>query len=131
MKFFRSIFLASLATLVLSVTSLAQQTGSLSGQVVDALGNVVVGATVTAVSSDGKEKSTTTNQRGEYTIPSLAPGTYIVRVIAEKFAFFENPQVEVKIGPKTTFDASLTVKPITQKDDVKTVDTVPPDPENN
>jgi uncharacterized protein (DUF2141 family) len=86
MKFLTTFLLTGLVTLVLSSTLAAQQTGSLSGTVVDALGNVVVGATVTAVSSDGKGKTATTNNRGEYSISGLVPGSYIVRVIADKLA---------------------------------------------
>jgi hypothetical protein len=131
MKLIKSIFLAGVVTFLLNATIVAQQTGSLGGQVVDALGSVVVGATVTAVSSDGKEKTTATNQRGEYTISGLAPGTYIVRVIADKFAFFENPQVEVKAGPKTQFSPTLTVAAVEQKVEVSADSGVSTDPQNN
>lgn len=131
MKFIKSIILTGIAALFLNATILAQQTGSLAGQVVDALGSVVVGATVIAVSSDGKEKTTTTNQRGEYSITSLAPGNYIVRVIADKFAFFENPEVAVKAGPKTDLTVTLTVAAVEQKVDVSADGGVSTDPENN
>ena len=97
----------------------------------DALGSVVVGATVIAVAGDGKEKTATTNQKGEFTIPALTPGTYIVRVVADKFAFFENPQVEVKAGPKTEFTATLTVAAVEQKVEVSANTGVSTDPENN
>ncbi|MEP6849016.1 MAG: carboxypeptidase regulatory-like domain-containing protein, partial [Acidobacteriota bacterium] len=131
MNFVKSIFFAGIVSLFLSSTLVAQQTGSLSGQVVDALGNVVVGATVTAISADGKEKTTSSNQRGEYTIASLTPGTYIVRVIADKFAFFENPAVDIKAGPRTDFTATLTVAAMEQKVDVSPDMGVSTDPENN
>src|SRR5215470_9871368 len=105
MKFIKAFVLAGAAALLLNAAAFAQQTGSLGGAVVDALGNVVVGATVTAVASDGQQKTATSNNRGEFTISGLAPGTYIVRVFADKFAPFENPQVEVAAGPKTQFTA--------------------------
>lgn len=131
MKLIKSIIFAGIAALIFNAVTVAQQTGSLGGQVVDALGAVVVGATVTAVSSDGKEKTTTTNSRGEYTLSGLQPGSYIVRVIADKFAFFENPQVEVKAGPKTEFTATLTVAAVEQKVEVSADSGVSTEPQNN
>ena len=68
--------------------------GSLSGQVVDSLGAMVVGATVIAVDSNGKEKTTITNREGEFTISGLAPGSYTVRVIAPNFGLYENTEVQ-------------------------------------
>src|SRR6185369_4027666 len=131
MKLIRSFIFAGIAALLLNASTFAQQNGSLGGQVVDALGSVVVGATVIAVAGDGKEKTATTNQKGEFTIPALTPGTYIVRVVADKFAFFENPQVEVKAGPKTEFTATLTVAAVEQKVEVSANTGVSTDPENN
>ena len=55
-----------LFTFIFSATAFAQQTGSVSGQVQDTLGAVVVGASVTVVSGDGKEKTATSNARGEF-----------------------------------------------------------------
>jgi len=131
MKLIRSFIFAGIAALLLNSAIVAQQTGSLGGQVVDTLGSVVVGATVTAVSADGKEKTTTTNQRGEFTISGLEAGNYIVRVIADKFSFFENPTVEVKAGPKTNFTATLTVAALEQKVEVAADSGVSTDPDAN
>src|SRR4051812_3978896 len=64
----------------------AQSAGSVAGQVQDTLGAIVVGATVTAVAADAKEKQAVANSRGEYTIAGLAPGTYTIRAVAPKFA---------------------------------------------
>jgi hypothetical protein len=47
-----------LITLLFSVAAFGQTTGSIAGQVQDTLGAAVVGASVTVVSADGKEKTT-------------------------------------------------------------------------
>ena len=54
MKFIRSFFIIGIITLFINSNVFAQQTGSLNGQVTDALGATVVGANVIAVGADGK-----------------------------------------------------------------------------
>ena len=80
MRSFYSFFLVGLLALSLSITTYAQQTGSVEGVVQDTLGAVVVGATVTVVDSALKEKTATTNQRGEFTSRLLFAGEYSVEV---------------------------------------------------
>src|SRR4051794_31020087 len=89
MKLILSFIFAALISFSLALTALAQQNGSLGGTVVDSFGAVVVGATVTAVAADGTSKTAPTNSRGEFSITGLAPGKYIIRVIATNFALFE------------------------------------------
>lgn len=131
MKFIRSFFIAGIFSLVLSSYLFAQQNGSIGGQIVDSLGAVIVGANVTAVSGDGKEKSATTNQRGEFAITGLAPGNYIVRVIATNFALFENPDVAVRSGQRAEVNIALTVQAVQAQVDVGNQDQVSTDPSNN
>ncbi len=110
------------ATLAVSLTgtSLAQQTGSLSGVVQDSLGAVIVGANVTVVSPDGKEKIATSNQRGEFTVTGIAPGKYTVKVIAPKFALYENTEVEIASGQKQELIVPLTVEGVAENVDIDT-----------
>jgi len=131
MKLFRSFFVTALILGVLNFSIFAQQTGSLAGQVVDTLGAVVVGATVTAVAADGKEKSATSDNRGQYAIPGLAAGTYTVRVTAANFAPFETPDVVIEAGKKHDFTAALTVAGVAENVEVSNDDNVSTDPNNN
>ncbi|MGA2373356.1 MAG: carboxypeptidase-like regulatory domain-containing protein [Candidatus Korobacteraceae bacterium] len=57
------------------------EAGTLSGTVLDATGAVVKGATVTVtrVSTDA-QRSVPTRNEGQYTIPGLSPGTYLVKI---------------------------------------------------
>lgn len=109
----------------------AQQTGSLSGQIGDTLGASVVGATVTVVSADGKEKTATSDQSGEFTVTGLSAGTYIVRVIAPNFAFYENSEVVIASGQRQTLNVALTVEALEEQVEVSDSDTVSTDPNNN
>jgi len=127
MKFLRLF----LFTLLLSIPVLAQQPGSLGGQVQDTLGAVVPGASVTVVGADGKEKIATSNQRGEFTVTGLAPGTYTVRVKAEKFALYENAEVAITAGQRQELIVPLTVEGVEEQVDVSSSDGVSTDPQNN
>ncbi len=99
-----------LSILLLSLTVAAQQrTGALRGQVTDELGALVVGATVTLVAADGSEKAATTNAEGVYTINSLVPGPYTLRVAAPGFTGYETTGLTIAAGPRTTHDVRLVV----------------------
>lgn len=123
-----------LAILISAAAVLAQdgrQTGVLNGQVVDGFGNVVVGATVTAVASDGEEKTAVTDRQGEFRLDGLAPGQYIVRVFAEGFALFENSEVEVTDGRTERLTAKLEVQAVEEEVEVNEGQEVSTDPNNN
>src|SRR5215469_13406721 len=77
-------FLLLLGVIVsLSVTVIGQTatTSRITGQVVDAQGAVVVGATVKLVDkATNQERTATTNEEGRYAFPSLNPGAYDISV---------------------------------------------------
>ena len=89
--------------------SAQQRVGSLHGQVTDELGGLVVGATVTLAGADGSQKTATTNADGVYTINSLAPGAYTLRVTASGFSAYEKTDLAIVAGPRTTHDVRLVV----------------------
>lgn len=122
-----SVFIA----LALSVSAFAQGNGSLAGQVQDTLGAAVVGATVTVVDAAGKEKVTTSNSRGEFTMNGLAPGKYTVKVKAEKFELYENTEVDVVAGEKAELTVPLSVGGVQENVDVSGSDTISNDPATN
>lgn len=128
MKLLRSFLFIGLIALVGSSSIFAQQPGSVGGQVVDALGAVIVGATVTTVAPDGSEKTAVTNQRGEFTIPGLAPGKYTVKITAANFAAYENTEVEIAAGRKEELTALMTVEAVAEEVEVTNDDDVSTDP---
>ena len=101
------------------------------GQVVDSLGAIIVGATATAVDANGKEKSSITNQQGEFTIGGLAPGNYIVRVTAPNFGLYENAAVVIAAGKREELDVTLTVEAVSENVEVAGSEGVNTDNENN
>lgn len=121
------------AILIFSSTfgAFAQTNGGLRGQIVDELGQIVVGATVIAVDSTGKEKTTVSNGTGDFTINGLAPGKYIVRVTAPNFALYENTEVNVTAGENEELTVALTIQGVEEQVDVSNDNAIDTDPSNN
>jgi hypothetical protein len=69
--------------------------GSLTGQVTDQFGAVIVGAKVSLARSDGAEKTAETDGEGRFLISNLAFGSYVLRASATGFALFEQANVEI------------------------------------
>jgi Carboxypeptidase regulatory-like domain len=131
MRLFRSFLILVLFGAIFAAPAFSQSTGILGGTVVDSLGAVVVGATVTVVSADGKEKQVVSNGRGEYTISGLPAGTYTVKVIAPKFALYENTEVAVTAGERAELSVVLTVAGVEESVEVTNENKVSTDPSEN
>jgi len=131
MNLIKYILVAALFTAALCINSFAQSTGSITGTVTDINGGVVLGATVTAVAPDGKEKTATTNKNGEFTINGLQPGSYIFRVVAPNFQLFEIAEVAVAAGKKLEQNVTLTVAAVNETVNVGQPDQVSTDPSQN
>ncbi len=131
MKKIKLLSLVGLLAILFTSNIFAQQSGSVSGQVYDTLGAVVIGATVIAVDSTGKEKSATTNKQGEFSIVGLAPGKYTVRATALKFTLYENTEVAITAGVKAELTIALTVQGVEETVDVGNTNDVDTDPSRN
>jgi hypothetical protein len=74
-------------------------TGNLTGTVVDPGGALVPGASITARNNaTGAERTTTTNENGQFNIASLTPGTYTVTVEGAGFKRAVAPNVVVEVS---------------------------------
>jgi hypothetical protein len=81
---------ALIMTLPAARDAAAQDTGSLSGTVVDASGQVLPGATVTLTNeATGDNRTIVTNDRGDFTFRAVQPGTYAVAVELSGFRRYE------------------------------------------
>lgn len=93
----------------------AISTGSISGQVTDNSGAVVVGATVTADNvAAGVNLTTKTNSTGFYSFQSLPVGVYNIRVSESGFKTTNINSVQVQVGQNTAGNAVLQVGDLTQ-----------------
>ena len=131
MKLIRTFLFIGLISIISSGAAFAQSVGSIGGQVVDTLGAVIVGATVTAVSADGKQKQVISNSRGEFAIAGVAPGNYTVKTIAAKFAIYENTTVVVTAGQRSDLTVILTVAGVQENVEVSNTTGVSTDADNN
>jgi hypothetical protein len=101
---------STLAILFFLIPVSAQQSsGTLRGKVVDELGGIIIGATVTATDGAGVAKTATTDEQGNYVFSSLPPGRYTIRVAQAGFAPYENAAVDVQAGRTEPLNITLNV----------------------
>ena len=75
--------------------------GSISGTTIDAQGGVVPGVNIVIVSEATlEERSTVTNDRGEFQVTNLMPGRYTVRATLESFRTHERQNVVLSAGER-------------------------------
>src|SRR5262249_48638325 len=81
---------AGLVALLASSPAAAQNTGVVTGTVVDASGQIVPGATVTLTDEGkGDPRTATSDERGEFAFRAITPGSYTVKVELTGFRTFE------------------------------------------
>lgn len=106
-------FLAAVSLVLFSVPSFAQGTSaaSVSGVVTDASGAVLPGVTVEAASPVLIEKvrNAVTDERGEYRIVELVPGTYTVTFTLTGFATFKRDGLELGPSFNATINAQMRI----------------------
>src|SRR5918994_5457064 len=114
-------------TLVLSASGVvvAQETttGSITGTVVDAQGNPVLGATVT-VTSDQGSKTFLTDGSGRFFAPFLTPGLYSVKVELTGSSAAEQKNIQVRLGQRLPLN-DLTLKVGGLEEVIEVVSTAP------
>ena len=100
-----------LAAVLCLSSALAQTvTGSITGEVTDPSGAVVVGATVTAENTATSVKTTVqTNGAGVYTIRFLPIGTYTVTIEAAGFSTQKLPAFALEIDQTAKADATMKI----------------------
>jgi hypothetical protein len=99
------IVLLALFLVLLPVTAFAQgeTTSAIVGEVSDASGAAVPGATVTMHNTEtGLHRIATTDDSGRFNFTQLKPGTYTVRVEAQGFEPQQNDAVTAGLGQKQT-----------------------------
>jgi hypothetical protein len=113
--------LASFAILTLSASMLAQSfLGSINGTVKDSTGAVVPDSNVTLTEVDtGVQQTTKSNAAGDYSLPDLKPGTYMVAVTKEGFKEVRSSNIVLTANQTARFDAVLQVGNVAQSVEVK------------
>jgi Carboxypeptidase regulatory-like domain len=98
----------------------AQTFAALSGETRDASGAVVAGAIVTAVNvGTNAARSVTTNEAGDYSFPSLPPGTYTVKIEKTGFKTVIRNEIELQVQQSARVDFEMQVGQVSESIEVR------------
>jgi len=93
-----------------------QETGSITGQVVDPTGGAVPGAQVTVKNeSTGAAFSASADGTGFYRVPQLIPGTYTITVGAAGFSSLVRQGIGLRVDDRLRIDFTLQVGAVTEQ----------------
>ena len=111
-----------LSIVLLALTlSVQQETGSITGQVVDPSGATLPRAEVVARNdSTAATFRTSVDEAGFYRIPQLAPGTYTITATASGFRTLVREGIFVRVNDRLRIDLGLEVGAVTEKITVET-----------
>lgn len=128
MKLKTSLIIVSLALLLLSVSPTGAQTdkASLRGTVTDPNKAVVVGAEINLTNEETNETRTTvSNGEGEYTLATLSPGRYLLKIAAPGFET-RAENIIIPVNQALRLDAELWVASVTVDDHMIVTDMLSP-----
>jgi hypothetical protein len=95
--------------LALPFSQASVSTAELRGQVTDATGAAIAGATVVVTDpAKGTSRTVTTDENGAYTVLALQPSTYSMKVEASGFATRTFNVIKLDVGQVATFAVQLT-----------------------
>ena len=88
--------------------SFAQTFGQITGQVTDASGGILVGASVTVTNTQTNQvREAQTNTSGSYVFPTLLPGVYNIKVDLQGFQSQVRNGVELQVQQTARLDFSM------------------------
>jgi hypothetical protein len=98
----------------------AQTAGEIAGIVTDATGAVVPGATVTVTNqATSATRTTTTNEAGIYSFPSLIPGVYEIKVEMQGFRTLVQRDIRLEVQQIARINVTLEVGDVTESVEVR------------
>jgi iron complex outermembrane receptor protein len=101
---------------VCPVQVIAQQTGSISGTVLDSSSKVLPNATVQILAANGTvSRQTTSDAEGRFTVDGLKPGNYTIDVTSDGFADTRHSSVVVSAGQPATVSIQLGLAVVSQE----------------
>jgi Carboxypeptidase regulatory-like domain len=110
MSFKRWFITAGLVCLSVFAAYGQEVSAGITGRVTDPSGSAIVGATVTAKSTErGTEYPTTTNEEGIYAFPRIPVGAYELRVEAKGFKSFLQSGLVLEVNQRARLDVSMQV----------------------
>src|ERR1700674_5671020 len=115
----------TLGVLLFSLSLFSQGNfGRILGTVTDQSGGGISGATGIVLDTQrGVSRTLTTDQAGEYSAPTLIPGTYTVRVDTKGFKRVDRENVVLEVGKEVRVD--VTVQPGDQAQTITVTEAMP------
>ena len=117
MRFLKISLCLVAVALIMSATAPAQEARTsansakgktaITGTVTDQTGAVLPGATATITNGTGVTQTSTTNDRGEYSLEGLTAGTYTLTISAPAFKEFRSDGLSLSVGQSIAIDAVL------------------------
>jgi hypothetical protein len=99
---------AGVIILFLTVVAYPQAVGTISGKVTDSTGAVIPGATITITNQGtGQERTTSTDNIGQYTVTLLPIGTYTLSAATRGFNTTESKNVTLEVQQSRSIDLVL------------------------
>ena len=110
------LFRIVIAGLLSAAFAMAQEVSAgITGRVTDPSGGSIVNAKVNAKDLDrGTDWPTVTNQDGIYAFPRVPPGRYELKVEAQGFKTYINPDVALEVNQRARVDISMQVGAISE-----------------
>ena len=109
-------FATALALFVAGASLLTGQTfGTVTGEVKDATGAIVAGATITARNTGTNGiRNAVTNEEGLYTIPALVPGMYEIKAEKPGFKSASRTSIELQVQQTARIDFGLEIGQVSE-----------------
>src|ERR1035441_6551799 len=117
----RALTLALILVLCASLALAQSDSGSISGFVKDPSGAIVPKAKITVKNESGLERQATTNESGYYTVTSIPPGMYAIRVEVAGFKKYESAGNKLDASGALSADVTLTVGAATETVEVSAI----------
>src|SRR5262245_9512973 len=106
------VWLAALLAVTLASGALWAQatTAQINGTVKDSTGALLPGVTITMTqTATGVKRSTVTNETGNYVLPSLPIGPYVLEANLENFKSYVQSGIVLQVGDSPTINVALQI----------------------
>lgn len=101
--------------IVLAAASVYAQDASIIGAVIDETKGVLPGVTITATDiASGRQFTATTDERGEYRLPTVPPGAYTLEAALPGFSTVVIERVELLVGQHATIPFTMKLAQVSE-----------------
>ena len=112
-------FLLTAAITLFSLPTFSQTLGEITGRVTDASSAAVPGAAITLTNvATNAVRATISTDAGDYTFPSISPGSYVVKTEHPGFKTATSNNVEVQVQQTVRLDIALQVGQVNESVEV-------------